>query len=592
MKQTSKPFDKLHIGSDLAAGLRKHGISRPTELEKQLFPYALAGIDTAAELTNSDRIESIVIPALERLDPAVDKVQILIFSPMRQRVRQLASRLNKIGEDKGVKAAAIHAGTDTDKQFEALKRANIVCASPSRLLELQSQQSFEFERVKLVCLDRANKLFAGNLHGNYEKLISRITSPFNTAVFADEFTTRVHQFVAENLVEPEIFNAPGDEPKQPKRRPHQYYRIDGLGRKRAFLRVLEYEEPERGIIYVKGGSHYYGLREILHRHGYETESITEDTSLEKQNQIAADLAHDNIDFLLLRDEVRLQESFQQISHLFFFNLPETPDDYIRLINQVRGPENLTSFVTPEELGDFHRIKVDYGINFEKKPLPTKEDIREKKEGKHLDRFLNFLIEESPIPYGGKVGLAEQLLAMPAEKTRTKAVAKLFELADSVIDTTNFEADQFKQTSPDELIDETDLLDALGLTDSEEPDPDEVEIDEEVLEEQSAAEDDQEEETDEQQQKQQRQQQDEPQKPTFETEKMYINVGSHEYDSEEQLLETLCEHSGFTRDDFANVSMLDDYSFVKVKEDYFYDIINVLNRQEVNNQTLKAEKARS
>ena len=74
-------------------------------------------------------------------------------------------------------------------------------------------------------------------------------------------------------------------------------------------------------------------------------------------------------------------------------------------------------------------------------------------------------------------------------------------------------------------------------------------------------------------------------------KMWINVGKNRVDSPAGVVDILCELAGMDPDDFGQVSLESTFSYLDVREDYFYDILQAINQQEYNGFTIAAEAAR-
>lgn len=74
-------------------------------------------------------------------------------------------------------------------------------------------------------------------------------------------------------------------------------------------------------------------------------------------------------------------------------------------------------------------------------------------------------------------------------------------------------------------------------------------------------------------------------------KMWVNVGRNHFDAADQIVEMVCFMAGMDPDDLGSVTLENSYSYVEVREDYFYDIINAMNNQDWNGITVSAEPAR-
>lgn len=567
------------------------------------MPYLQAGLDVVVESADQTDWKSVYVSAaLERLRPSLDKIQILVITGDCRRAQYLVDAFDEQG-DEGVEPVHVCEGADIEADFEALQDANVVCATPKRLLQMIGHRDFYLDHVSLVIFDRFDEFMVGLDADDVARWLEPVTTYCNYIATGAELSEPNRRLFEQLMLSPQFFSDSADSRDRKHRIQHYYFRARAGGYTRKLIRTLETEGLDSTVLVGPDEAYVKSLSKRLERLGYDTAIVRQRTSVPDQLRRSDRLAAGQIDVLLVEEETELRVSFASVERLVFASMPESLEQYLSIAHAVRPLDKSLVFVSPMSLHLLYETRINYGVRFREYESPDGAP------GTHgqwarVEQLVEQLEDRAPIPYGRKLPASEQFLKTQKKQDQVKLVAQLFELADAVYaDETLRRAIENPASYADgEVVVSEKKKAVVHKTEVEAPDEKGESIRKEAAQDSSAAGKPKARSADNSETGRDRDSDAgktnestarEPSGPQFETEKMYINLGTEQFRQKDDLLQEICHRSGFTADDFGDVSMLDNYSFVQVRENYFYDIVNVLNHQDFHGEKhIKAEPARS
>ena len=139
---TESQFSSLGISDEIVRAITEMGFEAPTEIQEKSIPLVLAGRDVIGRShTGTGKTAAFGIPAVERIDPEEEHVQVLVLSPTRELAMQSCQEIRKFSKYKpGIKAVPVYGGQPIEKQLFLLKKgANIVIGTPGRVMDHMRQ---------------------------------------------------------------------------------------------------------------------------------------------------------------------------------------------------------------------------------------------------------------------------------------------------------------------------------------------------------------------------------------------------------------------------------------------------------------------
>ncbi|MFB6374901.1 MAG: helicase-related protein, partial [Bradymonadaceae bacterium] len=354
----------------------------------------------------------------------------------------------------------------------------------------------------------------------------------------------------------------------------------------------------------------------------------------------------NLDFLVATDVAARGIDISDLEYVINYSLPRDPEVYIHRTGRtgrIGKKGRAISLVSPADRASQLEIERMYEVDLDECELPDHEELITSGERYRLVELTDEIDALDYLPYGGMVGMAEQLLDGDIDDLdRERLVARLLALTEKALSEPRLrdeltglpdafaesdqqgqhrrrrtpeantasetgrresteesrDRDEPKRTrSGGESTDDTDTRED-SETQHAEPQPKSEMSDRDSRDEGGAEPAPPEPEPDSEPEPEPEQEEEDllaagpESSPDYPMSKMYMDIGHDYFDDSEELREMLCYMSGMADEDFGEIVLKSRYSFVEVREDYFYDIINALNNQTYEDKTLTAEPARS
>jgi superfamily II DNA/RNA helicase len=198
-------FAALGVSDDLVAALAERGITEPFPVQSLTIPDALAGRDVCGKAkTGSGKTLAFGLPVVERVSGAEgSRPRALILVPTRELAVQVADELEPLAAARDRRVRAVYGGTDMDKQIRRLRQgADIVVATPGRLIDLLEREELSLDDVEVVVLDEADRMADMGFLPQVEWLLRRVPAERQAMLFSATLDGEVDHVIRVHLREP------------------------------------------------------------------------------------------------------------------------------------------------------------------------------------------------------------------------------------------------------------------------------------------------------------------------------------------------------------------------------------------------------
>src|SRR5664279_2148744 len=182
---TPKLFSELGLSAEILKAIDKLGFEKAAPIQAEAIPVLMSGRDVVGQSqTGSGKTAAFAIPAIEKTDPNLKAVQVLILCPTRELAVQVAEEFHKLTLFKrGITSLPIYGGQSYERQFWGLKQgAQIVIGTPGRVMDHMRRGTLRLETLKMVILDEADVMLNMGFRDDIE-LILQATPPKRQTVF-------------------------------------------------------------------------------------------------------------------------------------------------------------------------------------------------------------------------------------------------------------------------------------------------------------------------------------------------------------------------------------------------------------------------
>src|SRR5579875_1061403 len=380
METTTLPqgFEELGVGQDILRALQDIGYESPTPIQRQAIPVLMEGRDLMAQSqTGTGKTAAFAIPMIEKVDPNEPVVQGLVLAPTRELSVQVAETIHKLGRFRGVTDMPIYGGQPYDRQLRALKRGvQIVVGTPGRLMDHIRRGTLDLSHVRLVVLDEADQMLDMGFIDDIEFILDQIPGQRQIALFSATIPPRIRSLSKRYLSDPEVLTIAKERVTVPE--VSQYYvETSRQGKLEALSRILDMEQPESAVVFVRTKRETDELGESLIGRGYLAEVIHGDLSQSLRQRAITGFRDGRADILVATDVAARGLDIPNVSHVINYDIPEDPEAYVHRIGRTARAGKSGSaitFVTPRERGLLKTIERLINIRLTPMRIPSAADI--------------------------------------------------------------------------------------------------------------------------------------------------------------------------------------------------------------------------
>ena len=330
-------FDDLGLSDALLNAVRDAGYTEPTPIQAQAIPVVLMGRDVlGCAQTGTGKTASFTLPMIEILASGRARARMprsLILTPTREIAQQVAENFDKYGKNHNLNKALLIGGVSFDDQQRVIERgADVLIATPGRLLDQFERGSLLLSDIKILVIDEADRMLDMGFIPDVERIVSLIPKIRQTLFFSATMATDIRKLAAKFLMNPkEISVAP---PASAAETVTQGVVIVDEKLKRDALRALiATEEVKNALIFCNRKRDIAALEASLKRHGLDAGALHGDMSQPARMETLARFKNNEIRLLVCSDVAARGLDISALSHVFNFDVPINSEDYIHRIGR-------------------------------------------------------------------------------------------------------------------------------------------------------------------------------------------------------------------------------------------------------------------
>lgn len=371
------PFSEFGLEEGILRAVRKAGYVRPTPVQATAIPKVMRGDDlTAIAQTGTGKTAAFVLPILHRLSArkAENKLHgtlALILAPTRELAIQITESIHSYGRHLSIRVAAIYGGVDENSQIRAARKgANIIVATPGRLIDLLERHKLDFSRLEVLVLDEADRMLHMGFLPDIETIVASLPKRRQTLMFSATFPREIESLAKRFQWEPKRVqvgakNNPADTVKQ------AVYEVPPHLKDAMLLALLKDEAFARVLVFVRMKDGANRLTEILRNEKISVTRLHSGRTQEKRQKALADFKQGTVRVLVATDLAARGIDIDGVSHVVNYDFPVNAEDYIHRIGRTGRAEHegeAISFVPKGDLNLLGILEMAIGQRLPRKKL--------------------------------------------------------------------------------------------------------------------------------------------------------------------------------------------------------------------------------
>ncbi|AZI15000.1 ATP-dependent RNA helicase SrmB [Avibacterium paragallinarum] len=333
-------FEELDLAPELLKALAKKGYQRPTAIQLESIPAAMAERDVLGSApTGTGKTAAFLLPALQHLldnprrKPGTPRV--LVLTPTRELAMQVAEQAEQLAQFTNLDITTITGGVAYQNHGEVFNsNQDLVVATPGRLLQYIQEENFDCRAVEILIFDEADRMLQMGFGQDAEKIAAETRWRKQTLLFSATLEGELlMDFAGRLLNDPVQIDA---EPSRRERKKIQqwYYHADSDEHKVKLLaRFIEQEKVSKGIIFVCRRETVRELSDILRKRGIRSTYLEGEMAQTQRNNAIDKLKNGVVTVLVATDVAARGIDIDDISHVMNMDLPYSADTYLHRIGR-------------------------------------------------------------------------------------------------------------------------------------------------------------------------------------------------------------------------------------------------------------------
>jgi ATP-dependent RNA helicase DeaD len=408
---TPKLFSELGLSAELLKAIDKLGYEQAAPIQAAAIPVLMTGKDIVGQsMTGSGKTAAFGIPAVEKVDPNIRAVQVLILCPTRELAIQVSEEIHKLAFFKrGINCLPIYGGQSYERQFFGLKQgAQIVIGTPGRVMDHMRRGTLRLETIKMVILDEADVMLNMGFRDDIETILKDAPKERQTVFFSATMPRPIRDLIEKYSHEPQNVKIEQKAMTVPTVE-QVYYEVDRRYKMELLTRLIDLYDMKLGIIFCNTKRMVDDLVEHLEAAGYQADRLHGDMTQAMRDRVMNKFRKSGLEFLVATDVAARGIDVDDVEVVFNYDLPYDPEDYVHRIGRTgrQGKSGKAISLVPfRELFQIRNIERFANVRIQRGKIPTENEVAEARENVFTDK-LRALLTSGEFPKQER--LVEQLV---------------------------------------------------------------------------------------------------------------------------------------------------------------------------------------
>jgi len=377
------------IDDRILRAVREMGFETFSPIQEQAIPCLLSGEDIIGQAhTGTGKTAAFGIPALQKIDPDLRKLQCIILCPTRELAIQAAEELRKIAKYMhGIKVLPVYGGQEIGKQINGLRGVQIIVGTPGRVMDHMRRHTIKLDYVNTVVLDEADEMLNMGFREDMELILGQIPGEHQTALFSATMPQPILEITGQFQNNARLVRVAAKELTIPLVS-QRYYRVKSQDKDAACIRLLEYYQPALCLIFCNTKVKVDELSEVLKKEGFRAEGLHGDMSQHQRDVAMHRFRNGSTNILIATDVAARGIDVDNVEAVINYDIPQDIEYYVHRIGRT-GRAGKTgrsfTFATAREMYRIREIERVCHTTIEEKKLPGASKVLKAKADKYLNR---------------------------------------------------------------------------------------------------------------------------------------------------------------------------------------------------------------
>jgi ATP-dependent RNA helicase DeaD len=348
-------FSAMQLPQQILKAIHNQGYAEPTPIQEKAIPLITAGKDIIGHSqTGSGKTAAFGLPILSRLVHG-QGVQALILTPTRELCVQVSEALRGFAKYLTIQIVPVFGGVGIGPQLSALRTADIVVATPGRLLDVM-ERGVRLGTVRYVVLDEADRMLDMGFIDDVEKILHQIPRQRQTLLFSATLSPRLRSLVHKYMNSP--ISVQTKTQVDASLLTEKAFMISSQDKFSLLVHCLKHETPGIALVFCATRRTCDKIAKRLKAQKIDAIAIHGGLTQSRRIQAITTLHKRGLGILVATDVASRGLHIDNISHVYNYDLPQTSDDYVHRIGRTAragAKGDAITLVTPQDNREFNNM---------------------------------------------------------------------------------------------------------------------------------------------------------------------------------------------------------------------------------------------
>ncbi len=324
-------FQELGLKEEILLAIKEIGYETPMPVQEAVIPYLLGDHNDVIALaqTGTGKTAAYGLPVLQKVNPEDRTTQAIILSPTRELCLQICDDLKDYSRYvEGLHVVAVYGGASIETQIRSLKKgAQIIVATPGRLIDLMKRGVAKLDQVVNVVLDEADEMLNMGFSESIDEILSGVPEDRNTLLFSATMGPEIER-IAKSYLHDYKEIVVGSRNEGAENVNHVYYLVKAQDKYAALKRIVDYYPRIFAIIFCRTRLETQEVADLLIKDGYNAEALHGDLSQAQRDLTMQKFRQHRTQLLIATDVAARGLDVDDLTHVINYGFPDDIENYI------------------------------------------------------------------------------------------------------------------------------------------------------------------------------------------------------------------------------------------------------------------------
>jgi len=334
------PFAKLGLSESVLEGIKAMGYVEPTPIQLRAIPLIMEGRDVIGSAqTGTGKTAAFALPMLTKLGPPQNRTRALILEPTRELAAQVETAIRDFARFSDLKVAVVFGGVGYGAQNEALKGgADIIVATPGRLLDHMQEGRAKLENVEFVVLDEADRMLDMGFLPDVKRIVQKCPATRQTMLFSATIPPEIDYLIQWAMREPQTIEI-GSRRSPAETIKHVIYPVAERQKLDLTLALLEEVHYDSVIMFCRTKDRADNVGRLLKKNNHAVAVLHSNRTQSEREQALKGFRDGMFEVLVATDIASRGLDIADVSHVVNYDVPLHPEDYVHRIGRTGRAES-------------------------------------------------------------------------------------------------------------------------------------------------------------------------------------------------------------------------------------------------------------